>query len=86
LNKQLYDLHINNANTWGNVWLTISNNIDNELDDMMKVNNNINKKLEKLKDDNKIYTQRSNHVFHQRIENMSNMEFTSDEKTPLSKV
>jgi hypothetical protein len=55
------------------------------LDDMMKMKyNNINKKLEKLKDDNKIYTQRSNHVFYQRIENMSNIEFTSDEKTLLS--
>jgi hypothetical protein len=61
-------------------------NIDNILSDIMKVKcNNMNKKLNKLKEDNKIHTQYSKHVFHKRIENMSNVEFTGEGKTLLSK-
>jgi hypothetical protein len=46
LNKQLYTLHINNDNTWGNIWHFISENIDNTLDNIMKIKyNNINNKL-----------------------------------------
>jgi hypothetical protein len=66
LNKQLYDLHISNANTWGNVWLAISSNIDNILNDIMKeIYNNLNKKFEKLKKDNNIHVQHSKHIFYQ---------------------
>jgi hypothetical protein len=56
LNKQLYDLLINIVNTWGNVWLTVLDNIDNILDDIMKLKyNNMNKKLNNLKEDNKTH-------------------------------
>jgi hypothetical protein len=47
--------------------------------------NTLNKKLNKLKVDNEIHQQHSNHLFYQRIENMSNIELTSEEKALLSK-
>jgi hypothetical protein len=53
LNKTLYTLHIKNANTWNNIWDIIAQNIDNTLENLMKIKyNNINKKLEKLKGNN----------------------------------
>jgi hypothetical protein len=78
LNKQLYTLHINNANTWGN--------IDNNLDNIMKIKyTNINNKLNKLKEDNKVYAQQNEHVFHQQVDNLSNVMFTNEEMTLLNK-
>jgi hypothetical protein len=86
LNKQLYILHINNANTWGNTWHIIAENIDNTLDSIMKVKyNNINSKLNRLKEENKVYTQQNEHVFQQRVDNLSNVSFTNEETTLLNK-
>jgi hypothetical protein len=47
--------------------------------------NNINNKLKKLKKDNKIYTQQNEHVFHQRVDKLSNVMFTNEEMTLLNK-
>jgi phage terminase Nu1 subunit (DNA packaging protein) len=51
LNKQMYSLHIENANIWGNLWHIISNNINNTLESEMKQKyNNINNEINKGKE------------------------------------
>jgi hypothetical protein len=75
LNKILYTLHIGNANTWN----IISQNIGNSLESTMKIKyNNINKKLNKLKERKTINIQQHNHTFYQRISNLSNTTFTDE--------
>jgi hypothetical protein len=86
LNKTLYTLHIKNANTCRNTWDIIAQNIDNTLENLMKIKyNNINKKLEKLKGNNIGNKQQHNHTFYQRVYNLSNTTFTNDEIALLSK-
>jgi hypothetical protein len=71
LNKTLYSLHINNANTWGNTWDIISRNINNAIESIMKLKyNNINTKLKKLKDEQIRKTQCHTNTFYQRIDNL----------------
>jgi hypothetical protein len=77
---------MHNANIWGNVWTIISDNIDSTLDSAMKLKyNHINNKLNKLKEDNIVHTQQSEHVFYQRIEKLSNITFSNEETALLSK-
>jgi hypothetical protein len=68
------------------VWNTISENIDNTLDNTMKLKyNHINCKLNKLKKENKIHTQQKEHTFYQRVENLSDVTFNNEEVTLLKK-
>jgi hypothetical protein len=86
LNKALYTLHIKNGNTWKNMWDIIAQNIDNTLENLMKIKyNNINKKLEKLKGNNIENKQQHNHTFYQRVYNLSTTTFTNDEMALLNK-
>jgi hypothetical protein len=87
LNKLLYKLHLNNANTWGNTWHIIYENINNT----MKVNMNgkyrmLNDKLHHLMLNNRTNTQQQqHHTFYQRVSNLTNITFTNDELTLLNK-
>jgi hypothetical protein len=88
LNIQLYTSHIHNANIWGNMWNIISENINNTLDNAMKLKyNHINNKLNKLKEDNTIQhnTTQNEHRFYQRVENLSDITFNQEEITLLGK-
>jgi hypothetical protein len=68
------------------MWHVISENIDNTLESIMKLKyNNFNNKLNKLKENNKVYTQQNEHIFHQGMENLSNVTFTNEEITLLNK-
>jgi hypothetical protein len=50
LNKELYNLHIQNANEWGNIWNIITNETTNTINETMKHKYiKITKKLHKLK-------------------------------------
>jgi hypothetical protein len=56
------------------------------LENLMKLKyNNINKKLNKLKDEQTNNTQQQEYTFHQCIDNLSNIIFTEEEMTLLNK-
>jgi hypothetical protein len=58
LNKELYNLHIQNANEWGNIWNIITNDITNTINNTMKHKYiKITKKLHKLRTEEEKDTQ-----------------------------
>jgi uncharacterized alkaline shock family protein YloU len=53
LNKQLYNLHLENSKKLGKVWKIIDQNISHKLETKMKIKyQTINMKIEKLKREN----------------------------------
>jgi hypothetical protein len=84
LNKELYTLHLLNANNeWGNIWNIIAAYITDALENAMKHKyNNINRKVQSLRNEQGKDTQPTTYTFHK---NLINIIFTNDETQLLSK-
>lgn len=81
LNQILYNLHLENACQWRQLWNMIYLNIETEIEQKMKTKyDTINNKIKKLKNseinnhDNKV----SQHTFFKRTENMTDIIFTEE--------
>jgi quinol monooxygenase YgiN len=86
LNKDLYRLHIKSANEWGNTWYIISQNVTDTLEITMKSKyNNITKKIHRLINEQKGDAHPNTNSFHKRVENLTDITFTSEETQLLSK-
>jgi hypothetical protein len=86
LNKELYTLHLLNANEWGNTWNIIATDVTDTLENAMKHKHNIiNKKVQSLRNEQRKDTQPTMNTFHKRVENLTNITFTNDETQLLSK-
>jgi len=81
LNKKLYYLHLNIANTWGNSWCYIRDTIET------KLNKLIGEKYERLetKLQEQTRTPKTHHNFYPRVVNKSNITFTNNDITLLNK-
>ena len=85
LNKKLYYVHLNAANTWGNSWHYIQDTTE------AKLNNQIREKYERLGKKLQVLSQeqtttpKTHHNFYPRVVNKSNIIFTNEEITLLNK-
>jgi hypothetical protein len=68
------------------MWNTVSQNITLTLSNTIKQKyNNINTKINQLKNEQCNNTHRTTHTFYKRVENLSNVAFTYDETQLLNK-
>jgi predicted nucleic acid-binding Zn-ribbon protein len=83
LNKSLFALHLENAKKWGNLWDLIHRNLLDKIEDKVSAKyRNINKKLQKLKDQathTKTTTGKENNNFYARTVNLTSVNFTHEE-------
>ena len=85
LNAQLYKAHLNAAQEWGSLWPLIQNNILHSLNSRLTgVYKTLDKKLNPL---SHIPTNANNKkcTFFQRVNNLTNIEFTDEESILLNK-
>jgi hypothetical protein len=94
LNEQLYKLHHECANKWPDTWQIVLQSIDQTLTHEMDTHyNNLNKKLDRLRDEqqrgNKANKNqphnRQHHQFYTRTANLTGIKFTNEEITLLNK-
>jgi hypothetical protein len=89
LNKSFYALHLENGRNWGNLWDLIHKNLFDKIEDKMCAKyHNINKKLQKLKDQaahTKTTSSNENNNLYARTVNLTNVSFTYEELKPLEK-
>jgi hypothetical protein len=85
LNKKLYYLHLNVANTWGNTWYYIQDTIEPKLNKLISEKyERLGTKLQKLAQEQTV-TPKTHHNFYPRVVNKSSITFTNDEITLLNK-
>jgi len=90
LNEQLYKKHLGRAATWPRIWTSIQQVIDSNLQGEMEQHyTSLNRKLDKL---NNSYRQRTRQAtrghtqeFYPRIINLTNIQFTKEERELLDK-
>ena len=81
LNKTLFQIHLQLANEWDNVWHLLQDTIhaalENEIQNTYK---HLDKKLDRMKQvHNTIKTTSNPHMFHPRVVNNTNITFSKDE-------
>jgi hypothetical protein len=89
LNAQLYQAHLQTANTWGPIWDHISHTIHENLNKTIEKNyhtlNQKLKKLEKLGHQDNNTQEKTNPKFFSRVINLTNINFNEDEHRLLQK-
>jgi hypothetical protein len=85
LNTQLYRAHLECANYWDNLWLTVQSSLNQSINTSNGARyNKLNKKFEKLRtSQNKQHTKQHdstvNGPFYTRVRNLSNIKFSKEE-------
>jgi hypothetical protein len=83
LNKELYLIHIENANTWQHNWNNIEESINHKLQEMVKIHQKQHKIHNLTKSQTENITNENNH--HPRVINTTDINFTQAEIQLLSK-